>query len=298
MLRSMDSAISGMQAFQTDLDVVGNNIANVNTVGFKSARTDFADIFSQTMSGATQGSGATNFKGGVNAQQVGLGTKVASISNLFTQGAEQTTGVATDLALNGQGMFCVSPDPGSSQTTYYTRAGDFSVDAKGNLVLPNGMIAIGYLPPNLPTSSAPPPPGTTPTQAINIPALVANDSAHTYPTNPQITIGQDGSVNAVDTSGNSHIIGYLGVATFSNYGGLQKIGDSVWQQSANSGTPQCQAADGNAISIQSGALEMSNVDLTKEFSEMIVAQNAFAANSKMIGTDNSILQTLVNMKNG
>jgi flagellar hook protein FlgE len=282
MLRSMDSAISGMQAFQTDLDVVGNNIANVNTVGYKSARTDFADIFSQTMSGATPSSATS---GGINAQQVGLGTKVAAINNLFTQGASQTTGVATDLDLNGQGMFCVSPDPGASPTLCYTRAGDFTVDASGNLVLPNGMVAMGY---GGATTSG------TPSTPINIKTLA---TGATYPANPQVTIGQDGSVNAIDTSGASHVIGHLAIATFSNYGGLQKLGDSVWQQSANSGSPTYQVADGNNISVQSGALEMSNVDLTKEFAEMIVAQNAFAANSKMIGTDNQILQTLVNMKN-
>jgi flagellar hook protein FlgE len=296
MLRSMDSAISGMQAFQTDLDVVGNNIANVNTVGYKSARTDFADIFSQTMSGATQSSGASSYKGGINAEQVGLGTKVAAIDNLFTQGASQTTGVATDLDLNGQGMFCVSPNPGASQTTCYTRAGDFTVDASGNLVLPNGMIAVGYLPGGQPTS---PSTTTKPNQAMNIPYLVSQVSGSpAFPANPQVSIGQDGSVNAIDSNGTSHVLGYIGIATFSNYGGLQKLGDSVWQQSANSGTPTYQVADGNNISVQSGALEMSNVDLTKEFSEMIVAQNAFAANSKMIGTDNAILQALVNMKNG
>ncbi len=286
MLRSMDSAISGMQAFQTDLDVVGNNIANVNTIGYKSSRADFADIFSQTMSGATQG---TTTQGGVNTQQVGLGAKVAAIPNLFTAGATNTTGVVTDLAVTGQGLFCVSPNPGAtSPTIYYTRAGDFTTDAALNLVLPNGMIAMGYAKSTTPTTTAP-------AIAINIKTLEPTGS--TFPPNPQISIGQDGSVNALDTSGASHTLAYLGLATFTNYGGLQKVGGSVWLPTANSGTASYQTADGNTIGIQSGALEMSNVDLTKEFSEMIVAQNGFAANSKMIGTDNSILQDVVNMKN-
>lgn len=300
MLRSMDSAISGMQAFQTDLDVVGNNIANVNTIGFKSGRADFSDVFSQTVAGSTKGTTAPS-QGGINYQQVGLGTKVAAISNLFTQGADSTTGVATDVAINGQGMFTVSPNPGAAgQSTYFTRAGDFTLDAASNLVLPNGMIAVGY--------AASASPGvlantTAPTVPINIKTLEGAPSpvlsgGATFPSSPSISIGKDGSISEVDSAGTSHILGYLGVSTFNNYGGLQKVGDSVWQAGANSGAPSYQTPDGNMIQLQSGALEMSNVDLTKEFSEMIVAQNGFAANSKMIGTDNQVLQELVNMKNG
>jgi flagellar hook protein FlgE len=156
MLRSMNSAISGMQAFQTDLDVVGNNIANVNTVGFKSGRVDFSNMLSQTVSGASAPSTTTGL-GGVNAQQVGLGVQVGGIQSLFTQGSDQSTGNATDLAINGSGLFVVSPNstipnplpsPGPVATTMgtlaYTRAGDFSVDANNNLVLPNGYVAMGF----------------------------------------------------------------------------------------------------------------------------------------------------------
>ncbi|MDP9728851.1 flagellar hook-basal body complex protein [Alicyclobacillus sp. TC] len=318
MLRSLGSAVSGMDAFQTDLDVVGNNIANVNTIGYKSARAVFADMLSQTLSGATAPtytgatSTSTNLSGGVNAQQVGLGTQIEAIQNEWTQGADQTTGNPLDVAINGAGLFAVTPDPnssialtnnqlsGSNSSVYYTRAGDFSLDANSNLVLPNGNVVLGYEV----TSSSNSSPNTGNLVPININTLVTQAGGNpnsssttgswTLASNPNVTIGSNGSITVTDTSGNTHVIGYLALATFPNYGGLQKIGDSEWSVTGNSGQATFGQPSSTSGTLQSGAVEQSNVDLTQEFAEMIVAQNGYAANSQVISTDKQILQTLMN----
>jgi len=128
MLRSMYSGISGMKNFQTKLDVIGNNIANVNTTGYKKATVNFQDLMSQTTSGAQ---GPTDTRGGINASQVGLGSKLGSISNVHTQGFQQVTNNPLDLAIEGDGM-CVVQEVGGA--TYYTRAGNFFLDDNGNIV--------------------------------------------------------------------------------------------------------------------------------------------------------------------
>lgn len=286
MLRSMSSAISGMQAFQTDLDVVGNNIANVNTVGFKSSRTDFSDVLSQTMSG---GNGASGTMGGTNPQQVGLGTKVADIEMDTSQGPDQTTNSPADLAINGGGMFVVSPGSGHE---YYTRAGNFTVDNNYNLVLPNGYVVQGFE-------------GTTPPSAgalssVNLKSWLSASTGQKLAAQPDVQIGSDGSVSVAAQDGNRYTIGTIALASFPNVAGLQKQGDSMFSQSSASGLASYAYPNDPSLNtggIMSGALEMSNVDLAHEFSEMIVAQNGFTANSHMIGTDNQILQALVNMKN-
>ncbi|MCF8564760.1 flagellar hook-basal body complex protein [Alicyclobacillus tolerans] len=309
MLRSMNSAISGMQAFQTMLDVVGNNIANVNTVGFKSSSTNFSDILSQTIAG---GNGPTTGGiGGTNPQQVGLGVKVAAIQTQFTQGADQTTGNPTDLAINGSGLFIVSPGnttpsytsststwgtaPSSQPTPlYYTRAGDFTVDSNNNLVLPNGMTVVGT-----PVGSSPSPS----LQSVNLDYFMhlyntANGTSLTLSSSPDVQIGSDGSISVTASDGNRYTIGHLMLANFANPAGLAKAGDSMYSAASNSGAPVYnQPQSNNAGSLMAGALEMSNVDLTQEMSNMIVAENGFAANSHIIGTDNTILNDVMNMKN-
>lgn len=124
---AMNSAVSGLRAQQQMLDVVGNNIANVNTPGYKAGRTTFSDVLSQTLAGATAPS---TTMGGTDPQQVGLGVRTGAVTNLFTQGGILTTNKPTDLAIQGEGFFMVS----DGSTNYYTRAGAFEVDAAGNLV--------------------------------------------------------------------------------------------------------------------------------------------------------------------
>lgn len=140
MMRSLWSGVSGLQTSQDFMDVVGNNVANVNTVGYKASQINFSDVLAQTLSGATGPQGAL---GGMNPMQIGLGTQVASTTRNFSQGSLQTTNVTTNLAIQGNGFFIVSPDNGN--TYKYTRAGDFTFDANGNLVTPTGDIVQGWL---------------------------------------------------------------------------------------------------------------------------------------------------------
>ena len=137
MLRSMYSAISGLKAHQTKLDVVGNNIANVNTVGFKSGQAVFEDTLSQVM---RNGSAPTDDAGGSNPAQVGLGVKVAGITTNFAQGAQQNTGRATDFMISGDGFFVTK----SGNENLYTRAGSFDYDGSGKLVTPDGAVLQGW----------------------------------------------------------------------------------------------------------------------------------------------------------
>lgn len=138
-MRSLWSGVSGLQAHQVGMDVIGNNIANVNTYGFKYSRTDFANMLSQTVEVATAPQGDL---GGQNASQIGLGATVASVQQIFTQGSTQDTGVPTDMAIQGNGFFVVSPDGGTSN--FYTRAGDFVFDASGNYVDTSGYAVQGW----------------------------------------------------------------------------------------------------------------------------------------------------------
>lgn len=139
MMRSLYSGISGMSNFQTKMDVIGNNIANVNTVAFKGSRVNFAETLSQTLAGEKPG---VDGQGGVNRVQVGLGMRTLSIDTNFNQGSLENTGVITDMAIQGNGFFTVT----DGQSNYYTRAGTFSVDASGNLVMGGkGYLVTGYL---------------------------------------------------------------------------------------------------------------------------------------------------------
>ena len=143
MMRSLYAGVSGLQNHQTRMDVIGNNIANVNTYGFKRGRVDFQDMISQQLSGAAK---PTDEKGGVNPKEVGLGMSVAAIDTIFNQGNLQSTGVATDVAIQGNGFFVMQ----SGEKTYYTRAGNFGLDMNGTLVNPaNGMRVQGWMAQNV-----------------------------------------------------------------------------------------------------------------------------------------------------
>ncbi|WP_311794606.1 flagellar hook-basal body complex protein [Alicyclobacillus acidiphilus] len=296
MLRSMNSAISGMQAFQTDLDVVGNNIANVNTIGFKSQSVNFSDIMSQTLAGGNAGSTTV---GGTNPEQVGLGVQVADTEMDTSQGPDETTGNATDVAIQGTGYFVIQNAAGTEK--YLTRAGDFSVDSAGNLVLPDGNLAMGYYATTSGTSS-----GNL--EPINLQSFVnaATTGSYSTPATPynigNVTIGDDGSINVTYGNGSTSTtktVGYLALASVPNPAGLNKVGDNLFSyQSVAAGTPTVSTPGTGVMgTLASGELEQSNVDLSQQFAEMIVAQNAYVANTHMIGTDNTILQALVNMKN-
>lgn len=290
MLRAMYSGISGLKNFQSKLDVVGNNIANVNTFGYKKGRVTFKDLVSQQVGSASAGNGTTS--GGINPKEVGLGGTMATVDNVYNQGAMQNTGRALDVGISGEGFF-VTMVNGQAQ---YTRAGNFYTDNDGNLVTGDGTFLLGTgqkaennLPvPNLTGAidNVDLNPATTDYGKINIPTTARS-----------LSIGKDGQVSYVDAAGALQTAGYIVTANFANNAGLSKVGANNFLQSQNSGLPQIGAAgDDGRGELVSGALEMSNVDLSEEFTEMIVAQRGFQANTRIITTSDEILQELVNLK--
>jgi flagellar hook protein FlgE len=280
----MYAGISGMKNFQTKLDVIGNNIANVNTSGFKKGRVTFQDMMSQTTAGAQA---ATDTRGGVNPSQVGLGSQLGTIDNIHTQGFRQTTNSPLDFALEGDGMFVVQ----NGDQTAYTRAGNFYLDESGDIVNPQGYYLIGY--------------GVTTTQTGTDDEPVFEDevnydetgSLNIPDTAQSFSVQSNGTVSYIDEFGQPRVAGQIAIASFSNAAGLEKSGSNLFLNSENAGYNGIVApeTEGTA-SIVSGSLEMSNVDLSEEFTEMITAQRGFQANTRIITTSDEILQELVNLK--
>lgn len=270
MLRSLYSGVSGMRGFQTKLDVIGNNIANVNTIGFKAGRVMFKDILSQTVSGVT--APIDGEKGGVNAKQIGLGVAISSIDTVHTPGSAMTTNVPTDLRIDGDGFFAVSPD-GTTDSMYLTRAGNFTVDASRQLVNSDGLFVLS-------TDGAP----------IILDAEVT-----------AFSISQNGEVLTTLADGTTGTAGTIAVVKVPNPAGLEKVGGNLYHATANSNVDDLELTAPNDAALGTGAivagqLEMSNVDLTSEFTEMIVAQRGFQANSRIITTSDEVLQEVVNLK--
>lgn len=269
MLRSMYSGVSGMRGFQTKLDVIGNNIANVNTVGFKAGRVMFQDILSQSVSGVT--APEDGVRGGVNARQIGLGVSIGAIDTIHTAGSAMTTNDAKDLRIDGDGFFVVSAGDDAEQ--FLTRAGNFTIDGARQLVNSNGLFVLGV-------DGAP---------------IVLDDEITAF------SFSQDGTIIGVTADGQVEA-GQLGVVTVVNPGGLEKVGGNLYRMTVNAnpdGEFEIAAAndpEAGTGAIISGQLEMSNVDLTAEFTEMIVAQRGFQANSRIITTSDEILQEVVNLK--
>lgn len=268
-----------MKNFQTKLDVIGNNIANVNTFGFKKGRATFKDALNQTISNASE-SGLTT--GGKNAVQVGLGSALATVDTVHTNSNLQTTGRTLDLGIEGDGYFILGEE--GSESFQYTRSGNFYIDQDGYLVNADGLYVL---------SSAT---VVGDTVAKNTNAIQVYDP--TAGNISSFSIDSNGKINVIDSTGapvaNSP---QIALATFSNSSGLEKVGNNTYQKSNNSGEPDIGVV-GNAGkgSIASGFLEMSNVDLSEEFTEMIVAQRGFQANTRIITTSDEILQELVNLK--
>ena len=438
MMRSLFSGVAGLKNHQTRMDVVGNNIANVNTAGYKAARTTFSDMLSQNIKGAAS---ATGNRGGVNPLQVGLGMGLASVDNIFTSGSLQSTGKNTDLAIDGDGFFIV----GSGLERYYTRAGNFDFDAIGNYVIPGtGLMVMGWVADEngvinnstqpagiqIPLSRLMPPKPTSEMSFVgNLKAYNSNDfpntadglnnliSAVQFTTLPvydslgvahnasiifrkfdpavndppadvsealpnnvwhftydvagttggpytgTLTFGADGKLiappagpftftpdNGADfgptsaitpdfstitqmgiestatldksdgytagmlnratltvdstgvifglfSNGQQQSLGQVAMATFTNPGGLTKVGTSLFLQSNNSGVPNIGiATEGGRGEIKPSTLEMSNVDLSEEFTAMITTQRGFQANSRIITVSDTMIEELVNLK--
>ena len=274
MIQSLFSGVSAMLADQSDMDVIGNNIANSNTDGFKAIRVNFTESFLQVARQAT-----ANQPVGL---AVGLGTDVESTTTNFNQGVFQTTNVPTDMGINGNGWFAVQDTNGND---YVTRNGDFVEDSSGYLRTPSGnylMGVSGATPPTSPTTGFPP-------NKIQIPATVTSGS-------PVVSFNVDttGTITVTGQDGTTQIAGYITVQNYNNDNGLTDAGSGLYSYTSSAGANQFyQAASSASIgSIQTGVLETSNVDLSTEFSNMIIAQNGFDAAAKVITTSNQLLTTV------
>jgi len=462
MMRSLYAGVSGLQNHQTRMDVIGNNISNVNTTGFKRGRVDFQDMISQQLSGAAR---PTEEVGGVNPKEVGLGMSVAAIDTIFTQGNLQTTGVSTDIAIQGNGFFVMK----NGEQTYYTRAGVFGVDSNGTLVNPaNGLRVQGWMAENIngeqvvrssatptdlviPVGQKDPPKATqnvhyfcnlnkntpeitdpndelqvtrgtwqtefdiydsygnahqlqmnfqkvvgNPNQwtvtvnvdpaaavgtetrvglgttdgvtntytlnfdnmgtlqsitdsagnvsnpegeiilqaSFNVPDSNLDEGGNPYRQTFNLNLGtigsmentitqsasasstkanyqdgyklgyldnfkidQSGTITGVYSNGSTRTIGKIAMASFTNQGGLEKQGDTMFAESINSGIANVgESGSAGKGKLISGTLEMSNVDLTEQLTDMIVTQRGFEANSKTIQTGDSMLETVLSLK--
>jgi flagellar hook protein FlgE len=274
MLRSLFAGISGLRGHQQMMDVVGNNIANVNTTGFKSSQLLFEDALSQTLRAATAAGANT---AATNPAQVGLGVRMAGVSTNFGQGATQLTGRNTDMLIQGDGFFVID----AAGQEAYTRSGAFTFDASGRLSTAAGGLVQGWMANN----------GVVDTTGD--PGAVTIDPG-TY---RGFNIGSDGTVTGQLADGTSQTIARLALANFANPMGLEKIGGSLFRATVNSGAVQVGVAGDNGTgTIVGNALEMSNVDLAGELTGLIIAQRGFQANSKVISTSDELLQDLMNLK--
>ncbi len=272
MMRSLYSGVAGLRIHQTRMDVIGNNIANVNTPGYKKSRTIFQDMMSQVIRVASEPDANL---GGMNAIQIGLGVSLGSIDVLHTQGAAASTGNNMDLMIQGDGYFIVEDDAGNRA---YTRAGNFGFDESGNLIVTStGMFVLD-----------------SEEQPIVI-SEIADDTGYVK----NIGIDAQGFVVYTDQDG---IIQRsddpIGIAKFSNPMGLEKIGQNMFATTNNSGFPQISTPNGihGQGGILPGSLEMSNVDLAEEFTDMIITQRGHQANARTIRTSDEMLQELSQLK--
>lgn len=268
MLRSMYSGISGMQANQVKMDVIGNNVANVGTTAFKKSNVRFTDALNQSMIYASNSSATA---GGINPGQVGIGSKVSGIAKYMTQGSLQPTGRATDMAIDGDGFFVVE----RNGEVAFTRDGSFSLDEDGFLVTLDGYRVLDDA-----------------GDPIVIPKEINDGGVDKGVVS--VTVSKDGTISlGLEDGTKIEDHAKLRMAMFQNPEGLEALSGNLYTQSANSGDP---IYDGEHGSIIQGYIEMSNVDLSIEFTDMIVTTRAFQAASKVITTSDELLQEIINLK--
>ncbi|WP_231171297.1 flagellar basal-body rod protein FlgG [Helicobacter pylori] len=261
MLRSLYSATSGMLAQQTHIDTTSNNIANVNTTGFKKSRADFNDLFYQAMQYA--GTNTSNTTLSPDGMEVGLGVRPSAITKMFSQGSPKETENNLDVAITGKGFFQVQLPDG---TTAYTRSGNFKLDEQGNLVTSEGYLLIPQI--TLPEDTT------------------------------QVNIGVDGTVSVTQgLQTTSNVIGQITLANFVNPAGLHSMGDNLFSITNASGEAIVGNPDSQGLGkLRQGFLELSNVKLVEEMTDLITAQRAYEANSKSIQTADAMLQTVNSLK--
>jgi flagellar basal-body rod protein FlgG len=261
MIRSLYTAATGMLAQQLSIDTISNNIANVNTVGYKKQRAEFADLMYQTMQYAGTSTSATTLS--PTGMEVGLGVRPTSIQKIFTQGNFKETNGNLDIAITGRGFFQIELPDG---TTGYTRNGSFKLDNNGNVVTADGYKLI---------------------PEIVIPADAT-----------QITIGSDGTVSVMQAGQTTATqIAQIELADFINPAGLHSLGDNNYINTAASGDVITGTPGLNGLGqTRQGFVELSNVQLVEEMTDLITGQRAYESNSKAITTSDEMLSTVNQLK--
>ena len=280
MLRSLYSGVSGLKNHQVKMDVIGNNIANVNTVGFKSSRVTFQDVYSQVIQPATAPAAGSGM-GGTNPQQIGLGVTTGSIDVLHTRAATEYTGAPLDLSIDGDGFFVVA----EGDRLLFTRAGNFYTDANNNLVTADGLLVQGW---------------TRTTQDEAVPDMIPAELSPVVISNDyyDVSIGLNGEIVGIDRNTEEKtVIARICLAHFNNQSALEKLGGGLYAQNVNSGPAEYGFPGvGGTAQLNPSSLEMSNVDLAREFTDMITTQRGFQANSRIITVSDQMLEELVNLK--
>jgi flagellar hook protein FlgE len=282
MERSLAAAVSGINAEQTYLDAIGNNIANSSTDGYKQEEVLFSDLLTQQVNGATAPvppAGGAPGVGGINPIDVGSGVQVAGVMENLSEGPLDQTGIASNAAIQGQGYFVVS----QNGQQLFTRAGDFSLDANGDLVTPSGGLVQGYAAG-----------GGTTLGPIQI-QIGSKDSAGTG-TLTSYSIGSDGTITGTYSDGTTASLGQIALATFANPNGLNDLGNNYYSVSPNSGKAVIGAPGANGSgTLLGGAVEGSNVNLAQELTDLVNAQTNYEANTKTVSTTATVLQSLISM---
>ncbi len=261
MIRALFTAATGLEAQKLNVDVIANNLANANTVGYKKARADFQDLYYQTV----------RAQGGISAEgsqipsgiQVGLGVRPAAVQKIFVQGDFVQTGNNLDVAIEGEGFFQIQMPDG---TTAYTRAGAFKIDSEGRIVNSDGY----QLMPNV----------TIPNNTLNV------------------TIGADGKVTVIQSGSAAPVeVGQIQIAKFTNPAGLKAIGRNLYQNTDASGEPILANPGNDGMgTLAQGFVEMSNVNVVEEMVNMIISQRAYEIASKTVQATEDILQMTNNLK--
>ena len=262
MDKTLTTAATGLSSQQRYIEIISNNLANVNTTGFKKVRPEFQDLLYETIRpyGNTQSSGSQP----LNEVQIGSGTELVATTKEFSQGTMTPTGNTLDIAITGNGFFQVrKPD----NTIVYTRDGSFTMDKNGTIVTSQG--------------------------------YVLDPEVHVPDDSTDLKISRDGIITVKDSKDimTEREIGRIQLARFINPGGLSAIGDNAYQQTPASGEAVLETpGSNNTGELAQGQLESSNVDLVTEMVNMIVAQRAYEINSKSVKTADDILNTAVNLK--
>ena len=306
MVKSMNAAIAGLKSHQTKMDVLSNNIANVNTWGFKSRTTNFQDaLYSNSISGSA-GKMENGKLGGINTSQIGYGNTVSSISTNYSTGSGQYTGNPLDCMIDGTAFFVVGPYRDTTNAAikneeigknglFLSRVGIFQPDSNGYLVDNTGNYVYGYAADD--TGNIDPTKGLVPIRIPEDKAAKPGADGKQPRYNIQTwTIGTDGTVVGVDETNIPRTIGQIAVASVENPSGLEQSNGYLYSIGANAGNVLAMQTTSATGTIKSNFLEMSNVDLASDIATMITTQRGYQANTKIITVTDEMLEQLVNMK--